>query len=98
MTTTFPPETAGFLNDAIGAGWTAQPLAGDASYRQYFRIIAPEGASYILAWYPDEVRPEKRRFLDAYRAVSPFAFVAKIVTSDDAPLLQQDVVDQTLFN
>jgi len=88
MTESLPGEAAAFLRDSIGEEWTAQPLAGDASYRRYFRIAAPD-QSYVLAWYPEEMRAESKRFLDAYRAVSPFAYVPKIIKYylDQDPLL-----------
>lgn len=95
---TLPAEAAAFLRNSIGEGWTAQPLAGDASYRRYFRVVAADGTPLVMAWYPEEMRHESRRFLDAYRAVSPFAYVPKIIEHDDAVILQQDIGDHTLFN
>src|SRR5438045_7628990 len=95
---TLPEEAAAFLHHSIGEGWSTQPLAGDASYRRYFRVAGGDGTTYVLAWYPQEMRSEMRRFLDAYRAVSPFAFVPKVIEYDEANALQQDVGDHTLFN
>lgn len=40
-----------------------QPLTGDVSPRRYFRAVLADGASAILANYPEEVRPACERFL-----------------------------------
>jgi N-acetylmuramate 1-kinase len=40
-----------------------QPLAGDVSPRRYFRVVLADGATAILANYPEEVRPACGRFL-----------------------------------
>jgi len=44
-----PPESAGdFLASCGWAGARIEPLAGDASFRRYFRVIAPEGRQAVL--------------------------------------------------
>jgi hypothetical protein len=40
-----------------------QPLTGDVSPRRYFRVVLADGATAILANYPEEVRPACERFL-----------------------------------
>jgi N-acetylmuramate 1-kinase len=40
-----------------------QPLTGDVSPRRYFRVVLADGATAILANYPEEVRPACGRFL-----------------------------------
>ncbi len=40
-----------------------QPLTGDISPRRYFRVVLADGATAILANYPEEVRPACGRFL-----------------------------------
>ena len=40
-----------------------QPLTGDISPRRYFRVVLADGATAILANYPEEVRPACERFL-----------------------------------
>ena len=49
---TLPAEAAAAVREWLGEEWTAQPLAGDASVRAYFRISRPDGTSYMLAYYP----------------------------------------------
>jgi aminoglycoside/choline kinase family phosphotransferase len=93
-----PGDAAKFLTDFVGEGWTAQPLLGDASTRQYFRVRVADGGTRILAYYPPELRPQLRRFLDAYAAVSPHSRVPEVLAHDDACVLQTDVGDRTLFD
>src|SRR4051812_48958379 len=40
-----------------------QPLTGDVSPRRYFRVVLADGATAILANYPEEVRATCPRFL-----------------------------------
>lgn len=93
-----PGKAAASLDAWIGRDWIAAPLAGDASVRIYYRVTRSDGETYVLACYPDEVKPELRRFLEAYRAVSRHAYVPRVMEHDDSAVLQQDVGDQTLFN
>lgn len=93
-----PESVSTALSAWLGNGWTASRLAGDASVRAYFRVTAAGGMSYVLAWYPEEVRPDMRRYLAAYEAVSRKAYVPKLIQHDDEAALQQDVGDQTLFD
>lgn len=39
-----------------------QPLTGDVSPRRYFRVVLADGATAILANYPEEVRPACGKF------------------------------------
>src|SRR5207248_3782412 len=98
LTPSLPGAAAKFLTGFVGEGWTAQPLLGDASTRQYFRVRLAGGGTRILAYYPPELRPQLRRFLDAYAAVSPHARVPEVLAYDDACTLQTDVGDRTLFD
>lgn len=93
-----PEEAAAFLRECVGEGWSAEPLAGDASVRRYFRVRLADGSTRILAYYPREVRPQLQQFLDAYRAVSPHAYVPRVLHHSDVASLQQDVGDRTLFD
>ena len=94
---TVPAEAAAALGEWLGEQWDAEPLAGDASVRAYYRIAGPDG-SYMLAYYPPEVREQLRRFLDAYRSVSPHATVPEVIRHSDVAVLQRDVGDRTLFD
>jgi N-acetylmuramate 1-kinase len=93
-----PEEAATYVTEWLGAGWTARPLAGDASVRAYYRIAARDGASYILAYYPEEVRPQLARFLGAYEAVSPHGRVPGVLHHCVNAVLQDDVGDRTLYD
>lgn len=95
--TTLPPEAAKCVVQWLGEGWTARPLAGDASVRAYYRLSGPDRRSYILAYYPEEVRGQLRRFLDAYEAVAPHARVPQVLQSCEFAILQRDVADRTLY-
>ena len=89
-----PDAAAKFLTGFVGEGWTARPLLGDASTRQYFRVGLAGGGTRILAYYPPELRPQLRRFLDAYAAVSPHARIPEVLAYDEACTLQTDVGDR----
>lgn len=93
-----PPDAAAFLREHLGTEWSAQSLAGDASVRAYYRISCPDGSTYMLAYYPEEVRPQLRRFLDAYQAVSPHGRLPQVLHHGEGIALQQDVGDRTLYD
>jgi N-acetylmuramate 1-kinase len=95
--TTIPSEAARYVDEWIGPGWSAAALAGDASVRAYYRITAADGRTYMLAWYPEEVRAQLARFLGAYEAVAPHGRVPEVLQSCDVAVLQHDVGDRTLF-
>lgn len=95
---TIPQEAAKYVDEWLGPGWSAAALAGDASVRAYYRITAADGRTYMLAWYPQEVRAQLARFLDAYEAVAPHGRVPEVLQSCDAAVLQHDVGDRTLFD
>ena len=58
-----PEEAAAFLRECVGDAWSAEPLAGDASVRRYFRVKLKDGSTQMLAYYPREVRAQLRQFL-----------------------------------
>lgn len=95
---TIPEEAARYLTEWLGDRWTAQPLAGDASVRAYYRITLEDGRTYMLAWYPEEVRAQLRRFLGANESLAPHARVPEVLYSCDAAVLQFDAGDRTLFD
>ncbi|HEX8618076.1 MAG TPA: phosphotransferase [Thermoanaerobaculia bacterium] len=95
--TSLPPQAARYVDEWLGDGWTVRPLAGDASVRAYYRITGPDGQTYILAYYPEEVRAQLARFLGAYEAVSPHGRVPEVLHSSELSVLQHDVGDQTIF-
>ncbi len=93
-----PEEAAVWLTRWLGPGWIARPLAGDASVRAYYRISGPDGRSHMLAYYPEEVRPQLARFLGAYEAIHDHACVPDVLEHADMVVLQHDVGDRTLFD
>lgn len=95
---TLPPDAAAHLTAWLGPEWTARPLAGDASVRAYYRIGAADGRSYILAYYPEEVRSQLGRFLGVYNAISPFARVPAVLHHSEMSMLQEDVGERTLYD
>jgi len=92
-----PPDAAQYLDHWIGSGWTATPLAGDASVRAYYRVTGRDGQSYMLAYYPAEVRAQLGRFLTAYETVSPHGRVPDVLHHAEVAVLQHDIGDRTLF-
>lgn len=93
-----PAEAAALVRDFAGDEWTVEPLAGDASVRAYFRIVRPDGRTYMLAYYPAEVRPQLLRFLSAYAAVAPHGRIPEVLRHSEQSVLQADVGSQTLFD
>ncbi|HUR81577.1 MAG TPA: phosphotransferase [Thermoanaerobaculia bacterium] len=93
-----PGEAASWLDRWLGRGWSARPLAGDASVRAYFRVTAADGRTYMLAWYPEEVRAQLRRYLGATEAVAPHVRVPEVLHACDVAVLQHDAGDRTLFD
>ena len=93
-----PSEAVAFLSECLGEAWQAEPLAGDASVRAYYRIVGPDQKTYMLAYYPEEVRGQLRRFMAAYSAVAPHGRVPAVVRHSETSVLQHDVGDQTLFD
>jgi aminoglycoside/choline kinase family phosphotransferase len=94
---TVPEEAGAVLREWLGEGWAIEPLAGDASVRAYYRVRGP-GQTFMLAYYPAEVREQLRRFLDAYQLVSPHGKVPEVIRSSDCAVLQRDVGDRTLYD
>ena len=93
-----PAEAAAFLREWLGEDWTVQPLAGDASVRAYFRVTAPDRSTYMLAYYPPEVRGQLKRFLAAYSAVVPKGQVPEVLRHCESAVVQKDVGDRSLFD
>lgn len=92
-----PSDAAEQLNRWLGPRWSAQPLAGDASVRAYYRVAADDGTTYILTYYPEEVRSQLTRFLGAYEAVAPHGPVPGVLHHGEVVTLQQDVGDRSIF-
>jgi aminoglycoside/choline kinase family phosphotransferase len=98
MSSSLPAEAETFVKEWLGDRWTAQALPGDASVRAYYRIAGPDGKTYMLAYYPPEVRSQLKRFMAAYEAVSQHGRVPDVLRHSDAAVMQHDVGDRTLFD
>jgi len=93
-----PDEAAEALREWLGTNWTASPLTGDASVRVYYRIRRYAGETFVLAYYPPEVRSDLQRVMRAYRSVAKNAYVPRVIEYNDFASLQQDVGDHTLYD
>jgi aminoglycoside/choline kinase family phosphotransferase len=96
--TPLPAEAAALLREWLGEEWTACALAGDASVRAYYRVAAADGNTFVLAWYPEEVRSDVFRNLEAHDAVVEHARIPRVVRHHTSAVLQQDVGDRTVFD
>lgn len=92
-----PSEAAPYLDQWLGPHWTAQALAGDASVRAYYRVTAADGQTYMLAWYPEEVRAQLDRYVTATESLAPYARVPDMLQHCEVAVLQYDAGDRTLF-
>ncbi|HEX7071634.1 MAG TPA: phosphotransferase [Rhodothermales bacterium] len=93
-----PAEAGAALDQWLGGSWTVQPLPGDASVRAYFRIACADRGTFMLAWYPPEVRSQLHRFMEAYEAVAPYSPVPEVLQHSESAVLQRDVGDRTLYD
>ena len=93
-----PSDAAQQLNQWLGPHWSARPLAGDASVRAYYRVTGEDGTTYILTYYPEEVRSQLNRVLGAFEAVSPHGPVPRILQHGETAMLQEDVGDRSIFD
>lgn len=93
-----PADAVEFLDAALGRGWTAEALHGDASVRGYYRVRTPDGRTLMLSYYPESIREGVVRFVDAQRAIESTARVPAIVRHSHFAVLQHDLGDQTLFD
>jgi len=93
-----PPDAVAVLEQWLGADVVARPLAGDASVRAYYRVTSGDGRSWILAYYPEEVRGQLARFLASYEAVAPHARLPEVIEHGEVAVLQHDVGDRTLYD
>jgi aminoglycoside/choline kinase family phosphotransferase len=92
-----PFEAAQHLDQWLGEGWTASPLAGDASVRAYYRVADASGETFILAYYPPEVRSQLQRFLRAHDAIRGHGRIPEVLQHCEVAVLQRDAGDRTLF-
>jgi aminoglycoside/choline kinase family phosphotransferase len=93
-----PAEAVAFLHEWLGDDWRVEPLRGDASVRAYYRIVGPGGERYMLAYYPEPVRPQLQRFLGAYDAIREHSRIPAVLRHSPFAVAQHDVGDKTLLD
>lgn len=94
---TIPEPVVPYLDQWLGPGWTATALAGDASVRAYYRVRNAAGQSFILSYYPEEVRGQLARTLASCEAVAPYARVPRTLHHCEIAALQEDAGETTVF-
>lgn len=92
-----PPELDSYLRETLGSEIAIDPLFGDASVRAYYRVTAPDGTRHMVAYYPENVRKDVRRFLGAWESIRQHARVPDVVRHCEFAVVQQDVGDVTLY-
>ena len=99
MSLILPSEAHPFLDQWLGAGhWSATALRGDASIRGYYRVTDAAGQTYMLAYYPEQLRGGVQHFMRAYEVLSPFAPVPPLLRHCDVAVGQFDVGDETILD
>lgn len=76
-----------------------EPLPGDVSPRRYGRVLLASGATAIVAFYPEEIRPAAERFLRATALLKIVEVPVPRVLADDLSqglMLIEDLGEQTL--
>ncbi len=79
-----PPSAPDFL---AGCGWadgTILPLAGDASFRRYFRVVAPGRSAVLMDAPPPHEDP--RPFIAMAEHLHELGFAAPAIIADDQAL------------
>lgn len=92
-----PAELERYLRATLGDEIEVDPLAGDASVRAYYRVRAPGGTRYMVAYYPEPVREVVGRFLSAWEAIRDHSSVPRVHSHCEFAVVQEDVGDVTLF-
>ena len=82
MELTIPDTATRFLGKAGWAGARIEPLRGDASFRRYFRVRKPGGASAMLMHAPPP-HEDPEQFLRVARWLDGNRLRAPIVLADD---------------
>lgn len=99
---TLPAAVVPWVTEWLGAGWTAHALAGDASVRAYYRLTDRNGQSFILAYYPEEVRTQLQRSLASYDLLSAHlsgqSRLPRVLSHCPVAVLLEDAGDRTLYD
>ena len=92
-----PPGASDFLTRAGWAGARIEPLAGDASFRRYFRVIGNDRQAVLMDAPPPHEDP--RPFLAVARHLASIGFAAPEILYEDADaglVLLQDFGDDRM--
>jgi aminoglycoside/choline kinase family phosphotransferase len=82
MSVTLPDDVDVFLADAGWAGCAIEPLAGDASFRRYFRVRRGEASAMLMDAPPPNENPEP--FLRAAKWLDANGMRAPQILAEDA--------------
>jgi aminoglycoside/choline kinase family phosphotransferase len=79
------------------AHWTAEPIAGDASSRRYFRLRAPDGATAIVMDSRSEPTAPRKAFCEIAKHLTGIGLAAPQIYWADADLGLMVIEDLGLF-
>ncbi len=82
-----------------GNGYSISKILGDASARQYFRLVEECGTSWILAAYPEPFDPQRFTYKQVYDLLRQIGLPVPKIHQMDGSLgivLQQDLGNETL--
>ncbi len=103
--TPFPPVQQRLMEfirqrfDGDSSQYNVLKLLGDASSRQYFRVVDDHGNSYIIAAYPEPFEIEQFTYHQVYLLLREAALPVPEILAMDGSLgivLQQDLGDESL--
>lgn len=103
MTVTVPEGVDAFLETAGWAGATIEPLAGDASFRRYFRVRRAGETAMLMDAPPPRENPEPflraARWLDANGMRAPYILAERaekglVLIEDFGEVRMRDYLDQ----
>jgi aminoglycoside/choline kinase family phosphotransferase len=76
-----PPEAGSFVSQAGWAGAAIEPLAGDASFRRYFRVVQPDRSAVLMDAPPQH--EDSRPFLAVADHLHELGFAAPRILARD---------------
>ena len=82
-----------------GDGYSISKILGDASARQYFRLVEESGKSWILAAYPEPFDPQSFTYKQVYDVLRQIGLPVPEIFQLDGSLgivVQQDLGNETL--
>lgn len=76
--------------------WTLEVLKGDASSRQYARARSASGETFVVTYYPEDVRSHLPRFITAHSMLDGIIQVPRLLDHCTSGLVQHDVGEHNL--